>query len=289
MEEKTAETRPEHLAALAAAYVEGEIPAAAKVLTAGVDIGKDLFHYVVRAWGDGEESWLVTSGKCRGDWSLVEQRLCEGVFGQQGMQTMLICIDSGYRTEEVYEFCRQRPDVCRPVKGQQVLDGVPFRGVKVERSPATGSVPLGAQILWHVNNEFFKDRLHRLIHQEGRWHLHQDPNPEYLRQVASEHKVLVRNHRTRQAKEEWSLKPGYRANHWWDAEVYSLAAAYMLGVYRMGTDVDAQRTAQPSPVAAAVAEDRGSAGGDRRRGPSGSWLGDRGRGGGAGGWLDKRR
>jgi len=93
-----------------------------------------------------------------------------------------------------------------------------------------------ATLLWHVNTEFFKDRLAYAIagDESGdrrlRWWTHKDPGAEYARQMTSEHKVLERSSRGA-VTSRWVRKPGHRANHWWDCEVLAMVAAHMLGVH----------------------------------------------------------
>lgn len=57
------------------------------------------------------------------------------------------------------------------------------------------------------------------------WELNDHDDDEYNRQMASEHKVLVRKGRTQ--VERWVPVKGGAANHYWDCEVYNLALAKM--------------------------------------------------------------
>ena len=62
-EEKIEETTVDKIRNLARDYDEGIVPEDVLVLTAGVDVQKDHFYYVIRGWGYYEESWLIRTGK----------------------------------------------------------------------------------------------------------------------------------------------------------------------------------------------------------------------------------
>jgi phage terminase large subunit GpA-like protein len=228
------------LLALAAGHASGTVPKGTVVLTAGVDVQADLFYYAIRAWGYGEESWLVECGRVE-TWEALENAMFRREFKEHGgdehaakFSVRQAAIDSGYRTHEVYDFCRRWRAVARPVKGQERLAGMPIKPVRVERD-GRGVVIVGGLQLWHVDTNFFKDALAQFWSGDrdgapARFHLHADPPDEYCRHLASEHKIVIRN-RTGAVKEVWSRRPGGGPNHWFDAEVYAMAAAHMLGVF----------------------------------------------------------
>lgn len=272
-EERAEVTEPEKVAALASEYERGTVPDGGKVLVAGVDVQRAMLYYVVRAFGLGEESWLIDCGRVE-RWEHLQAILFQTAWhraGREPVRLRLACIDSGYRTDEVYEFCRRVRGIARPVKGQRQLAGIPIRAVRIDRN-LRGEVFTGSMQLWHVDTTHFKDKLVRLmgLGEDGRsaWHLHRDPPQEYVRQVAAEHKVLIRNRRTGVASEEWVPRPGGGPNHWLDAEVYALAAAEMLAVYAM------REAEEPAPARAPEP--------DRREG---GWLPSRSRES----WLPRRR
>ena len=150
------------------------------------------------------------------------------------LRVALACIDSGSRTDEVYEFCRPWRDVARPVKGQQRLAGIPIRAVRIERDFA-GRAYEGAMQLWHVDTTHMKDKLVRLMSAaepgKSQWHLHREPPQEYVRHLTAEHKVFVCNKRSGHSSEEWVPRPGAGPHDWLDADIYAMAAAEMLAVF----------------------------------------------------------
>ena len=236
-EEKTEESKPERLAALAGVYPEGVVPAGALVLTGGVDVQKDHFYIVIRGWGIGEESWLVRA--CRVEsWEEVIAILFMTDYskekGEGTLSVRLSCIDSGYRTSEVYEVCRKWGDVARPVKGQNHLPGAPYRVSIIDRHPETGVAIPGGLSLWHIDASHFKDKMNRMVHADpgdpAQWHLFANPSDDYLRQFCAEHKIIERDRKTGRTKEEWRLISVGAPNHYLDAENYAVAAADMIRV-----------------------------------------------------------
>lgn len=216
-------------------YPAGQVPPAAVVLTAGVDVQKHFFYYVVRAWGPKMRSWLVDEGQLPGeDWGEIEERILGMEFPVMGedekaMSPLLVNIDSGYRTDEVYDFCRFRPGV-RPIKGASGKAQRPYWSNMVDVHPVTGKRLKRGVRLWLLDTDYFKDFIFRRMaldpENDFAWLIHKDVSLEYIEQIVSEQKVTVK--KGRHEVEEWQPKKAGRANHLWDAEVYAAAAAHML-------------------------------------------------------------
>lgn len=231
-----------------AAYPARVVPAGVSLLVAGVDVQKHVFYYVIRAWGPRLRSWLVDEGQLEGeDMAILDDEILNISFpvyqAEDGRRAgvALCCIDSGYRTDEVYEFCRVRPRT-RAVKGASRNPQRPFWSTMVDVHPVTGEkLRHGGIRLWLLDTDFFKDFIYRRMGLEPEnkqgWHVHQDISLEYAEQISSERKVTVR--KGRHEWEEWQLKSGGAKNHLWDAEVYTCAAAHMLKVQIEGAAVNA--------------------------------------------------
>ena len=237
--EKSESRSTDDIAARAIEYEESVVHERAVVLTCGVDVQDGHLYISVRAWGPREESWLV---ECRridaGLEALVDvvvNRVWTGSDGRKH-RVRLCCIDSGYRTDEVYRFSREFADVVRPIKGQQRISGVPIRSNRIDKTVAGDPVRRSIR-LWHIDTNHFKDKLARMMGahdgEHGAWHLPTNPKPEYLRHMASEHKVFKRNRATGATTAVWEPKPGEKNNHWFDTEVYNCAAAEMLSVFAL--------------------------------------------------------
>ncbi|MDD5422582.1 MAG: phage terminase large subunit family protein [Candidatus Omnitrophica bacterium] len=241
-EEKIEETTVDKLRTLSRDYTEGSVPDDCLVLTAGVDVQRDHFYYTIRGWGYYEESWLIRAGRCE-YWDdivdIIFKTEYKRLSSEETLSVYMSCIDSGFKTDEVYRFCRSWADKTKAIKGQEEISGGRFyRATKIDINSRTGSVIPGGLVLWNLNTNQYKDKLNRLITSKDpvKWHIFQSPTDEYLNQMASEHKVLIRNKTTGRAKELWQKKKEAIANHFLDAEVYALAAADIIRALNIRKD-----------------------------------------------------
>ena len=236
--EVSAETKPETLIKLCQNYEGGTVPEGVVVLTAGVDVQKDHFYYVIRGWGYHEESWLIQAMRVE-SWEDIETVLFKTSYRSEGHGLLTVrqsCIDTGYRTSEVYDFCRKWRDIARPIKGQDHLSGMQYRVSHIDRHPRTGAVIPGGLSLYHLDTSYFKDKITRLVDIEpgalGGWHLYRNVPEIYLNQFCSEHKIPVRDKKKR-VHEEWRPKSHATRRDFWDCEVYAIAAAEMIRVFAL--------------------------------------------------------
>lgn len=239
-EENLKHSKPDELKRLALNYPAGTVPAGVRVLTAGVDVQKDHFCLIIRGWGPLQESWKILSAQVE-NWEDVIKLLFETQYPseQQNVEPFsarLTCIDTGYRTDEVYEVCRNWKGLARAIKGNDHLGGVPFKARSIDKFPSTGQTIPGGISLWHIDTSYFKDKITRLVKNTepgspGGWHLHKDPGEEYLKQFCGEHKVIIRDKKTGKVREEWRKLSVHTKNNFFDAECYAVAAAEMLRVF----------------------------------------------------------
>jgi phage terminase large subunit GpA-like protein len=241
-EEKIEETTVDRIRSLSRDYDEGDVPDDVLVLTAGVDVQKDHFYYVIRGWGYYEESWLIRADRVE-YWEDVIDALFKTEYkklsSNETLPVYMSCVDSGYRTDEVYRFCRQWADKTKAIKGQEEITGGRFyRASKIDINSRTGSIIRGGLVLWNLNVSQYKDKINRLVTTMDpcKWHIFNNPDEEYLSQFTSEHKVLVRNRNTGRAKEVWRKKKDAVANHYLDAEVYAVAAADIIRALNIRKD-----------------------------------------------------
>lgn len=280
-EDRAAATAEDRILQLQAEHPKRHVPLQAPVLTMGVDVQASRMFYVVRAWGTGEESWLVDAGVVE-HWEQLDEILTMAwpVWVPKGKPPQddrdrairLCCIDTGYRTTEVYGWCRTNRMQARAIKGKDTLGGPLFRQGVIDRSSRGKPLPGGLK-LWTLATSELKDKLQALQNlpddAEGGWWVHRGVHEDYARQVTSEHKVRETDKRGR-ITEKWVPKYSGIANHWWDCEVYALAAAEMLGVWRMKPEQDSGGAA-PAPSPAPSAPQAGRGKGIRSRRGSRPW------------------
>lgn len=153
-------------------YALGQVPAGGLFLTAFVDVQGDRLEYLVDAFGPGEEAWTVDYQVIHGDprlsgpgsvWAELE-KLREKAYPHAGGSMLRISamgIDSGYLTQEVYDFCRKWShqqvlatkgdgSTGKPVIRGPVLVDINHRGKKIKN---------GAR-LWHIGTDTVKERFY---------------------------------------------------------------------------------------------------------------------------------
>lgn len=110
---------------------DAEVPPGALLLVCGVDVQDNRLEAEIVGWGIGKESWGIQYAIIPGDtsnttpagpWRRLDELLARAWSRADGTQLTLwcVCVDSGgHRTDEVYEFCRDR--LARnifPIKGR---------------------------------------------------------------------------------------------------------------------------------------------------------------------------
>jgi phage terminase large subunit GpA-like protein len=236
--DQQAETAKAALLARAKAYAaEGadgqpqwHVPREAAILCAGMDLQHDRGEIVVRAYGVGEESWLVERAVLRGDtsqpawWATLEEyRTRRTWLHESGARLSIraLAIDAGDGThaKAVYTFCAPR-------LAQHVY------AVKGSSNPAAPMIPVKHTKvkpgrLYVIGVNAIMDRLYRRLAMPergpGYLHVNTFADEDFVTQLLSMRRVL--DERTR--KRRWEATPGVR-NEVADAETYAYAA-FLLG------------------------------------------------------------
>lgn len=213
-------------------YAKFQVPKWGKMLTVGADVQKDCIYYCIRAWGAKGYSSLIAEGSCSNfeefDRILYSNFICPDT-GQVFNGVNLCAIDSGYRTDEVYDFCAEHEDFVFPIKGDNDSLGVntPYI-INVIRRPA-GKTKANGIRLYRVNTPLYKIQLHsrlsRGIEKSGSWNVYNGVSPVYESHIFSE--VPERDLKTRKIK--WVKT--YGENHWLDCEVYNLVCAELMNIF----------------------------------------------------------
>lgn len=214
----------------------GMVPRWAHGLTMSADTQQSGFWWMLTAWGYGRRAHVCDYGFAVGTEQLAElvNRPREVVGG--GVATpLLLTIDAGggvrvdddsTTTDLVYRFCLSDPDRFIPVKGNSKPQ---VNAVMLRRS--TGTVGGASYNLHLLDTNRLKDRLaNQLVIDAGgpgSWSVFDGVGEDYVRQMASEHKVrsLGKGEAAR-----WEQKTPGAANHLWDCAVYAMAAAEIAGV-----------------------------------------------------------
>lgn len=213
----------------------GIVPSWAVALTAGIDVQKAGFWFVVRAWGEDLTSHLVQYGYVT-TWQDLEALVYQTRYQiQDTSETMGIWragIDTGggeseggewTRTEEIYQWLRNvPPGVVYGIKGASHKSPSRIKITRIDVMPRSRkSIPGGLE-LRIIATDQYKETIHwRLERQKGDaqyFSLHSGTGMDYAHQLLAEEKA-----RDRRGKVYW--KSQHRANHLLDCEVYAAALA----------------------------------------------------------------
>ncbi|MCE0760680.1 phage terminase large subunit family protein [Marinobacter sp. G11] len=231
-------------------YVELSVPAGGLVLTVGVDVQHDRLAIIVRAWGRGEESWLVFWGEiyaaqsCTDKADPVWDELDKFIFGAYShglgfnMPVSAASIDSsdGQTNDAVYHYVRSRKGrgvKVMAIKGESnnLNREIVTPAKKVDVNSKTTKAARYGLPVFMVGTEKAKDlidaRLKLTGNGPGRMHWYSNVRDDYYSQITAEIKAPDRK---RGGRKTWQPKAGVR-NEGLDCEVYALHAARTLKVH----------------------------------------------------------
>lgn len=234
-------------------YAEFTVPAGGLLLTAGVDVQHDRLAVCIRAWGRGEESWLVYWGEvfgstlnpAAGAWLDLDKLLERQYAHASGapMRVAAVSIDGsdGNRTEIVAAYLRRwrgRAVKVMLVKGASEQGDDRREIYATPRRPDLNkkNKPMRSSIEHHIvgttraKDLLLETRLKLTGAGPGRLHWYAGVRPDYWQQLTSEVKAPSRLNRF---KKTWQKKGGVR-NEALDTEVYALHAARSLKTNLMG-------------------------------------------------------
>lgn len=243
------------LAKRALPYPPGTVPEGGLVLSMGVDVQHTWLELVVRAWGRGEESWLVLHERIHGNPFLVEDdcwtELDKRIFGvyqhARGfrLRVSAASIDSsdGQTSDAVYKYVRTRQGrgvEVMAIKGSRKPDAEIFR----RPAPSIDSVKRNTKAskfgvkVFIVGVGKCKDlligdagRIMLTGSGPGRFHFYQGVAGDYCEQLLGEIKVPVRQSNGYVIK-AWQKKVGARVEVL-DCENYALHASRAAKIHLM--------------------------------------------------------
>lgn len=213
-------------------YPCGIVPDKAVLLIASVDVQLDHFWWEVRAYAPGVKSYLIDYGQAS-TWDDLEKIIIHREYPSEygePRQIMKAGIDSGFRTDEVYQFCSRFPEVCIPLKGSSnhTTMTAPYTMTSLEKGV------VGGLKLYVLNTDYWKDfifaRMVRPINEDGTIHLYKDCPQEYSDHLRSEEKQEHRNVKTGAVTVQWKPLTSHPVNHLLDTCTYNAAVADIAGV-----------------------------------------------------------
>jgi len=224
-------------------YDHGTVPTGAGVLTGMCDVQGPYLQWAVYAWGPGAEWWVIDRGIITGDtagdgpWLELDQ-VTRKIYPHADGGTLEIAafgVDTGYRTQRAYAFCRARPNT-------YALDGRtgwkhPFLGKPKAVRVIENKRQVGRVKLWPTGTWELKSLLHwslklsieakYKVRVQGRGHWSKNEGESYAQEMTSEVLREEKNARTLQIDRYW-IK--VRKNEELDIWVGARALAWQLGV-----------------------------------------------------------
>lgn len=225
-------------------YPCGVVPDKAVLLIASVDVQLDHFWWEVRAYAPGVKSYLIDYGQAS-TWEDLEEIIINREYPSEygePRQVMKAGIDSGFRTDEVYQFCSRFPEVCIPVKGSSNHStmAAPYTMTSLEKGV------VGGLKLYVLNTDYWKDfifaRMIRLADEDGTIHLYKECPQEYSDHLRSEEKQEIRNVKTGAVTVQWKPLTSHPVNHLLDTCTYNAAVADIAGVKYLVEPADYEET-----------------------------------------------
>lgn len=223
-------------------YAEFEVPQAALILTAGVDVQGDRLEIVIKAWGSADESWIIYYGVIWGDTSVIASHVWTDLDVLTGRKykkpngyelgILATAIDSGFNTHTVYQYARARRRVMA-VKGRSE----PGRAILGRPQPQ--DVDMGGRVIkngvkvWPIAVDTAKhhvfNRLKKTEPGPGYMHFYSSLPEDYYLGLCSEKLVTFYKHGV--PHKVW--KRCHARNEPLDLEVYAFAAAIYCGLGRL--------------------------------------------------------
>lgn len=222
------------------------VPEWAKLIVGGVDVQENSLYVSIRAFGNHITSQNIFHKQVL-NFSAVEQIMNTPYRNANGDEFIvsLCLIDSGYDADSTYDFCADNSDWAVPVKG---ASNPMINHYKISKINKTDSKAYGMSLVI-VDTGKYKDMIaSRMRKKNGRgsWMVYKGCDREYAEQVTAEHKINVKTNNGK-VKQEWHLKSSHADNHYFDCEVYCMAAADILGIRtaHLNDEVGEQQQQQP--------------------------------------------
>lgn len=244
-------------------YAIGTIADGAVFLTAGVDVQADRFEIEVVAWGRNKVTWSIDYRIISGDtssektWEELAKVLSEEWAFESNPEKKLaikmMAIDSGYNTQEVYNWVRRFPsNRVIAVKGMDGLTTIVATPKAVDVNFRGNTIRRGLRV-WGVGTSVAKSELYGWLRQPkaidgfadtfGYCHF-PEYGEEYFKMLTAEQ--LVTKKVKGYSKVEWQKHR--ERNEALDCRVYARAAAAVCGLDRFTEKNFAELEAHLVPV-----------------------------------------
>jgi len=241
-EESHDSTNAEDILLLKNSFAPGIVPNDTAALVMAVDVQQDHFWFKVQALRYGAGKHTIRYGRAE-TWAALEDILYTQYKDLENNVYMiaLCAVDSGFKRDEVYEFCAMNSDICIPIKGASGKPSSPWRVTPVEKDINGVTITTGLK-LYLLDTEYFKDMLHSQLERsilcakegdsakDNLFSTHSETDLGYAKQMTSEYKNCEINEKTGVEKWTWQKVTTKADNHLWDCGAYCTFLGELLGV-----------------------------------------------------------
>lgn len=211
---------PSHFRSLEREYERGEIKGRFRIL--GVDVQRNYFVWIVRGFDEDGTSYLIDNGTFPA-WEDF-QSIIESYEIDYGI------VDTGYRTQEMYENIHENPAFWFGAKGFEKMP-TSFRLTKIDPfAVMKKQAPRGGRKInvLNVNKSVWQEELaKRRGGGTANWFVYGGVDSEYVRQMVATN-LVEKSNRRGQVVREWVVEG--RDDHYWDCENYALALSSAFGL-----------------------------------------------------------
>lgn len=221
------------------------VPDRCCLLVSQADVQEGRIEAQTIGFGPGEESWLIAYEVFWGDpgvlidvetgisvWAELDKFFLREYTHESGarMRAAICLVDSGDQTDAVYEYVLPRQIPQRRVYAIKGVEYLSKPGLAQEGTAKRHHIRL-----WNIATSAAKDRIYSRLKippdpngapKPGYHHLPDWVTDEYLKQLASEQKIPVRNKRTRRVRKQYVQV--YSRNEALDLTVYAHAGLFIL-------------------------------------------------------------
>ncbi len=230
-------------------YPVGTVPEPVYFLTMGVDVQPDRLECEVVGWCIGRITYSIQYSVLIGDtskedvWEQLKELINHHFEHADGtlMPIKLTCVDSGYNTKKVYDFCSSMGyDRVIPIKGMDTLD-VMVSYPKVLNVAKSGK-KIGSGKVWGLGVSMLKSELYGFlklkatpidgapdVYPAGYCHF-PEYDRSYFEMLTAEQNQMLKNKKTGKVSYQW-VKIRTR-NEALDCRIYARAAAFIIGIDR---------------------------------------------------------
>ena len=158
-------------------YALRTVPVGCLFMCAGVDVQKDRIEVQLRGFGEGGNRWTIDWHYIPGDptrsevWEKLDEYLSRSLTNAFGisMKIAATAIDSGYLTQEVYNFCRIRKHRnIFVIKGGHGFSQQLLKRPSKKDFKRNGGVVKGGAEVYEVSVNTGKQMLYARLHSDGK-------------------------------------------------------------------------------------------------------------------------